>query len=618
MDLIKALPKSGSDYYRSAHGRVHAAMKWRHERRIGDKMWRRAEKLYRGEHWSHVDDDPDSDMPRDRITVNLVASMINDYAPFLVRRNPQFILKPRPKASDLMSIEEAIEKGKLNSYLLNYFWQEYGIQPAYRDAVDDGLIYGTGIVKTGWALELAEAINPSRQGKIEMDSLLRANNPFARRISPFMFHFDPSAPDSTLRTAGWSAELIYMPLVDVVHNKNFTAKVRNSIAAGKDTPTTVASYLKALDDADSEWAKWHDEASEGHELVVLWEFWDKRFEKYLVFADGVEEPLIEENTAKFPYLDSFFPYVKWDFIRRAGEPYGVGGIPSLVEDQQLEKNRIRTTEYHHRRKYATTKWGVVNGQIDEQELLKLTSDDDEVIKTTGAIDQVLRPFNPPAISSDNYRVDQTIDEDMRRMLGLDALHSGGNLPSRTSAREIDARTSLMGTKLQGRVEAVDQFALDVAQQLWQHTQAHLQTDQVVRIAGDAGGALWQRIPVQDIQGDYDFEVVSSSKEDPDPVQERQQRSQLLQILMQNAPMLQQQGFMVDFANVLKWAMEPYERPETEGFIVPIPPPPAPPDGAGGEVGMGVQDEGAVINSEQAGVGSALQGAALGGGPQTGV
>jgi hypothetical protein len=619
MELIKSEPKTGPEAYRAAHSRVDAAMKWRMDRRVGDKMWYRADKLYRGDHWTDNDDSMDlsSDNPRERITVNLTGSMIDDYAPFLVRRNPKFILHPKPKKADLDSVNLLLEKSKLNSYLLNYAWEEYAVQSTYKAVVDDGLIYGYGVAKTGWALELAEAVNPKRHGKIEMDSLYRVNQPFARRIDPFKFFFDPSAPDRTLRTARWVAEIIFMPLSDVVSNKMFSKEIRNKIAAGSETPTTVPSFL-AKGDADQEWKKLLEEEARGNTLVVLWEYWDKKFEKYYVFADGIEKPLIEEDTNKFPYLDGFFPYVDWKFVNRAGEPYGTGGIPAKVEDQQREKNRVRTTEYNHRRKYAATKFGIIQNQVDESELHKLTSDQDEVFFTKGPVDQVIRAFNPPPISSDNYRVDQTIDEDMRRLLGLDALHSGGNLPSRTSAREIDARTSLMGTKLQGRVEAVDKFALDLAGQLWKHMQHNLTSDQVVRIAGDEGQLLWESIPVEDIKGDFDFEVVSSSKEDPDPVQERQQRTQLLQILFQNAPMLAEQGMMLDAASVLKWAMEPYERPETEGFIIPIPQPPQPEQGPGGEVGLGTDDPGAVINAEQAGTGSALSGAALGGMPQIGV
>jgi hypothetical protein len=617
MQLISSEPRTGSTAYKADHARVHAAMKWRAERRIGDRMWRRAEKLYKGEHWTHNDESADltSDNARDNITVNITASMINDYSPFLVRRNPRFILHPRPKKNDLEHISLLIEQGKVNSYVLNYYWEQFGIQDAFRDAIDDGLVYGTGIVKTGWALELAEAVNPKRHGKIEMDTKYKVNNPFARRVSPYMFHFDPQSPDRSLRTSRWAAELIFMPLQDVVENKQFDRSVRLAIASGKETPTTVASYLKAIN-ADDEWVRIEDDDMKGQQLVVLWEYWDNKFETYKVYVDNIEKPVIEERVSKFPYLDEFFPYLKWDFIKAVGEPYG-WGIPAMIEDQQREKNRIRTTEFHHRRKYGTTKFGVTHNQIDASELTKLTSDEDEVFFVKGPVNQVIAPFNAPPINSDNYRVDAIIDEDMRRMLGLDALHSGGNLPSRTSAREIDARTSLMGTKLQGRVEAVDAFATAIAKQVWKHTQENMDENDLIQIVGEEGKMLWQEVTPEQIQGEFDFEIISSSKEDPDPVQERQQRTQLMQVLFQNQEALAASGAMLDTAAVLKWVLDSYERPETEGFIVPMPPPePAPPT-AGNEVALGAGDRDAQIQQEQASAGSAVQGAARGGGVQIG-
>jgi hypothetical protein len=255
-------------------------------------------------------------------------------------------------------------------------------------------------------------------------------------------------------------------------------------------------------------------------------------------------------------------------------PYGPG-LPMLMEDQQHEKNRIRTAEFQHRRKFSKRKFIISqNAVANASEMEKLLNDKDEYIVVQGTADQSIKELPAPPLPSDNYRVDAVIDEDIRQILGQDELATGKALPSRTTAREVDVRQGLIGLKAQERVERVDELAYDAAEQILAHLQANLEKPRMVRIAGP-DGASWERLTKEDIQGKYGMEMQSSSKEEFDPANEKAQRMQIMQVLIQNAEYAAQQGVGVDIIGLTEWTLEAFDRPEVERFFYQMEPEPGP-------------------------------------------
>jgi hypothetical protein len=497
------------------------------------------------------------------------------------------------------------------------------MQPEFRKAVEDGIVIGHGVVKTGWVHEIDAAENPTKHGKIEMDSYVRMGLPVMKRIDPFRFIFDPQAPDRSLRTSRWAAEIMFTPLQDLIHNKVYSKKVRAAIASGAEDPETVQSFLQtregdAYNDYDS-MAALEDDDLEGQTLVVLYQLWDKKFEKLRMYASGVEQPLFEED-APTTHLTTFFPYVKWDYISVNDEPYGLG-VPISIEDQQLELNRVRTNEFQHRRRHSLAKYGVQKGLMGEDEKTKLLSAKDAIIEVQGPVNEVVQELQKAHINSDNYQVDKIIQEDIRKLTGQDQLISGGSLPSRTSAKEIDVRENLIGLKAQERVQRVDDFAEEIGNQVFQHMQTEMQTPMIVKIAGPGAEKPWESVGPKDIAGDFEFELISSSKESQDPVQERQQRLQVWQLMMQQAEILISQGLILNIPAMTKWLLDSFEKPETDAFIQDASEAGAlaDPESPGGPpVSTAVQNDAQTLQAEQATAASAVGGAAAGGGPQTGV
>jgi hypothetical protein len=396
--------------------------------------------------------------------------------------------------------------------------------------------------------------------------------------------------------------VFFAPLQDVVHNKIYDSKLRSDIAAGRESFTSFQSFKQGEGDEEEvnpiNWKSLTDDEAKAFEMIVLVEVWDKKFEKYFIFPWGVSRPLVEEPW-KFPYLDGH-PYAKFDFQENPEDFYG-SGLVHAIENQQLELDRVRTNEYDHRRKHGKVKYAVLKNMVDEVDLAKLLSGNDEVVQTKASPNEVLQALFAPPLPKDNYQVQGNIMEDIRQLTGQDQLQMGGELPSRTTAREVSARQQVAGLKAQERIGRVDDFMHTVGTQLLQHLQANITTDKMVRIVGPQGHTVWQQLSVDDIKQEYDLEVISSSKEEHDPMAEREQRMTVFSTVLQQLPILQQMGWSVNVPELLFFVMEAFDqsRQKMSQFITPGAP--QPPAGPGGTPVPGSEDPQQTAISQQAAI-----------------
>lgn len=523
--------------------RFDRALRFRQNHWNGDKAWKKYLNLYRGKHWAASTEDSDdvsSDNVRDRITVNITGSTVLNLVPFLIRQNPQFLVKPR-KPEDVIS-------AALQEEILNYVWKEFDMQPQARAAALDACIVGHGIVKTGFNLDIDESFE-KEVDTIEYRDYIRREEPYIHRVSPFLFLFDPEAPEHDLKSARWCAEIFFKPLQDVLTNDRYSELVRRKIRNGDVSPSSVMSVMKQADPDDLTFQE--DQDSGDLNRIVCFELWDKRTKKYYVFAHGVHEPLVERDWP-FPYLEGF-PYEMYAFIPVPDEPYPLG-LPASIEDQQLELNRIRTSMFQHRRRH-NRKYTAIEGMVDPDELVKLTMGEDGTIVTVkerGAIE----PIQDAKLSSDQYQIESVIKQDIRELTGSDELARGGNLPSRTTATEIQTRSRLLGLKLEDRIEGWDNFIENVGRKILQHIKANYITDKVIKIAG-IQGVYWVKYTPEDIQGEFDMALDSTSGEQTDPVVDRQQAIQIMQILLNAAPILMQTGVPVNWSELFKWVFKKF-------------------------------------------------------------
>lgn len=567
MDEFKpfAEPTEGREAGQLWHRRIEKTIRWRTDHWTADKQWKRNTALDRGLHWDedHKQQEATSDQPRERITINVTGSSVRDFIAFLLKHTPKFIAKAR-RPMDVRS-------ARLQQALVNYFWREKKWKKQARRAVRDLVTLGTTVMRTGWVLELDASATPDEHGRIEYHDAVRKDEPFVRRVNPAKFLVDPMAPEHDLESARWVAEIFRKPLSDVLANARYDPKVLEKIETGEYKPTRVSKTEDEGKDNDDKLFTATSDTLEGEEsasvMVRLYEVWDKKYRRYYVLLDGVPEPLVAENWP-YEHLDGF-PYVLAVYDELNDELYGLG-LPWAMEDQQLELNRIRTSEFEHRRNYGRRRLAINRNAIDETELAKLQRGDDGDVLVTGP--DAISPIEYPQLPGDNYKVEATIKEDIRTLIGADQLTQGGNLPSRTSATEINARAGYTGMKIEMRVDAVDEMLTEVTRQVLQHMKAYLDQPMAIRIQGPEGAA-WAEVSKNDIQADTDLEIETVSAERTDPTVERQQAIQVADRLMQAMPVLQQSGLMVNVPRLMEWLLgEKFEVKEYSEFVVPAPQP----------------------------------------------
>jgi hypothetical protein len=550
---LKTSGKAAGTYWM---GVVDRALRTRETHWNGIKQWKRSIDLFRGKHWKYSLDvqDPDSEAPRQRITVNKTGSIILSMLPFLVRKRPKFVLLPTDPAFLISST--------IQSELLNYIWKEQDMNRQIKRAVLDMLVIGHGIVKTGFILELDVPTTEEQARTIDYRDYIKKEEPYASRVSPFNFIWDMDSCEKDLKSARWCAEIIGKSARDIISNKNYKASVRSKLKNGEIEGSPLDSMYQPI---TSETALWQSESDSEDEKwdrpIALIELWDKRSRKHFIFLHGHEEPLIEEDWP-YDYLEDF-PYLLLPGMPVIDDLYTVG-VPKWIEDQQFELNRIRTYKFDHRRRF-NRKYIADRNQVEYSDLLELKSGEDGSIVMADSVEAV-KPIPDAPYPHDQDRVEGDIEQDMRELTGADELLQGGKLPSRTTATEIEARTRAIGFKIEDRIEDVDKFAEDVGRQILQHIKANYTKAKVIRISGEKGNN-WIKFTPEDIRAEVEFEMesISAPRHNPDVV--RQQASQVFQMILQSLPMLQQAGVQINIQELFKWLMEKFDNfKDTTRFV----------------------------------------------------
>ena len=544
--------KTGEETYHIWHNRIQSTLRWRENHWNGTKNWDKAYDLYKGKHWQDQDIEIEmvkSDNRRDRITVNLTGSSIQNMLPFLIATKPKAIAHPH--------LPTAVVSGKLQETLLNREYDKARMHRQVKRAGLDAIICGHGIVRDGFILELDEAVK-KMDGDIVYADYVKKESAFIRRVSPYNFIFDPTASENDIYTARWAGEIVYMPVKDLLANSNHLKSTIKSIKEGLYTLHTKRDLMipdRAFIESEDYYENQEDE------VAVCFEIFDKKYKKYYLFADGVVPPLIEKEWP-YPYLDGF-PYTFFEFIPIPDCAFPIG-LALFIEDQQHELNATRTRMFNHGRRF--NRKYEVSEKINPSEIDKLADGADGTIVMVPTIG-LIQPIQDAPMSQDHQIIEARIQDDIQRLSGMDSLIQGGALPSRTTAGEVNARGNLFRMKLDDRVESMD----DAVQNILEHTLAHLKAnlikDQVVKVAG-LEGEYWVEFTIEDIQDPVDITIESIAAPKTDPQIMRQQALQVFQITVGQMQMIMQAQVPVNWTELFKWMFEMLEVKDSGRFFAP--------------------------------------------------
>lgn len=543
-------PRTGEERNKLWLKRIDDTLQYRADHPNGDEVWKRMYRLFAGHHWDEVINNSDlsSDYPRSRITVNRCMSTVRDTLAFIMQSNPKFIAEPK-RVEDVFS-------AKVQGAWINTLWEELEIDLPVMEALLDALIIGMGVVKTGFTYQSKDDVVKSvkMDGSIQYNDFIQKEKPYVYRVNPRQFIWDFSNAN-ILERSRWCAEIIFKPIEDVFANKFYNQKLLDMIDCGDVSPMMVETYSREpINMFNSHIDEYY---RKDNERFAIYEIFDKKYMEHIGYIAGCpDEPLFVQPWP-YDYLiedGEGFPYEVLKFVDMPNEPFGQGILQS-IEDQQHELNRSRTRNVLHARK-VNRKYVIRTNSltIDQKKALAMGVDG-TIIEANDPSDIQAIPDLPT--SPDQYNNESTIVNDIRELTGNDALISGGGLPSRTSASEINARTGIKSTKLGLPVSKVDKFNINIALKILSHSRANITTQEAVRILGSQG-QTWEEFTKTNLSSRITLKLEYSSSQPYNKDIDKQQRMNLFQMTTQIIPLFQQSGIQMNIVELFKWVLEPFE------------------------------------------------------------
>jgi hypothetical protein len=498
-----------------------------------DSLWERLIDLYRGKHF------PSGLSPQDRVAVNIAFSTINVIGPSVAVNYPKITVNARkPELDDQARILEAVT---------NYWWSHYELQDEFRRAVDDFLILGFGWLKTGYRVvtedqevpedemeadyeaRRAEADqfaqeNPDQAWELPTDDDIRSglaatktvtteDRPFMERVSPFDVYVDPEA--TSLRDARWVAQRVVKTLEEVRADERYDQRARRAVAPDGHLPES--------------WVPRDSTDREGdHARVTVWEFYDLRQGTMCVFSDVGDDFLVEPTPQPYAFGHPFVMLRNYDV---PDQFYPIGELEA-IEPLQHELNATRTAILNDR-KQNQRKYLYEPKAFDRVGVAALKSDrDNEMVPTTGAVPlgEAVVPMPRVPLDPQLYSNSEMIVGDINLITAVNE-YARGQLPEiRRTATEASIIQDAANARAADKLAKVEKIIGRCAQRLVTLAQQYMTEPQVVRVIGSNGHPLWFELDPDDLQGEYDFEVVGGSTQPKNDQARRQEAMQLLQTL----------------------------------------------------------------------------------------
>lgn len=516
-------PPRHSDVLARQNRQIRSAIKFRKEEGYDD-LWKRMRDLYRGKHFEHLSKE-------DRMVVNIAFSTINVIAPSVAVNYPKITVNAtKPEAAPHAIYTEAV---------VNYWWKHYKVRPQFRRAVKDFLVVGHGWMKTGYryveedqvgdeegdvSTSISDVSAEDRENVKDASStpttVITSDRPFAERVSPHDIFVDPDG--TSMDDIRWIAQRVRRTMEDVKSDQRYSKTAREQLSAAA-------------------WSKWEDAEAgkekakdDGQGYIDVWEFYDIARNTMSVFCLGSDQFLVKPF--KMPYAFGH-PFI---MIRNYDVPdmfYPMGDLEA-IEPLQRELNETRTQMSNHRKRYAR-KYLFKESAFDKTGRAALESDLDNAMVPVKEgeenINAVVAPFPTVMTPPEFYNQSELIQSDASTVSGVSEYQRGSLPEIRRTATEAAIVQDASNARAADKLATIEQSIGAVASALIQLAQQYLEGEQVARIIGKDGKALWIKFDKDYIAGEFDFEVEAGSTA---PNNESFRRQSALQVMDAMSPFLQ--------------------------------------------------------------------------------
>lgn len=480
------------------------------------------------------------------------------------------------------------QRALIVKHQLDYLWDAAdGLDTVSRAAMDF-LVIGETFTKTGYEYrereeDLAEQEREKAFREAESEILgvhagtpaagplsddeaaeLRKRLPVTRTVverdGVYMAYVDPcdvrvSHDASSLDDARWVAQRLVLPLDELKAREDLsntdTLVADASLHGDEPLPRPVFTG-PAVGDAESD----------PSQMAQIWEFYDIRTRTLLIFQDSSAVPLFDG-----PWPDYELPFShETNYREKPNDFHGFGEVRNVAPLQMLHNDGL-ALQVENARKSAAHKYLVAaDAELPEDARAALESDiPGEVVRipTDGQdIRTAIQPFQPNALTGEVFKMIDTADQGISRVLGLNDFQTGGSGMSHMPGTAAQLVSGAQTTRSTPKVNSIERLMGHMSRVALHVYRAVMDDEVPLRVSGSRGAAVITITP-DFLAGDFDVRVTGSS-EGRNAATKQQEATTLINVL---APALRANGY--DPEPVMKRALTLWDL-DPDVYLVKLP------------------------------------------------
>jgi len=509
--------------------------KWADRIKSAETERDRIAKLY---HWDRIKDQMKGEFSKTLgrmkgtpiVPVNLVHAFIRTAIPNLYFRDPKLAVNPRGASF--------IPKAKIMEPALNYRWKRLGMKREIKKGLGDAVGWaGHAWFKTGYTADIEEPAEGTKDkdATYETSQSLRSEKIWSMRVSPKDVVFNNDESIDPPYDCRW-----------IAHRLPKSLEAAKKMFPGNDD--LKATYIGGLPDDEGK-AKSKSVAgkSSGVPMVIIREITSMDTNEILYIADGHDRFL--KDPMKFPYEMNGFNWTMMKFNPVPDEAYPYPDL-FIAEPQIWEITKLLSMALNHIKRFSR-QLIIEEGTMNESEMSKFEQGIDGAViqarKGSMAQGSGPAPVPYPPIQTDLYNILDRLMVMFDNIIGQSAFDRGSTAQTRTrtlgEVDKIQRGTEARSSEKQDIVEdCVEEIAEKIAALMKQYTdvpefvaQAGLNVGEFNKIlqaaspelAGKMADATGFQYTKEDINGNFDIEVVAGSMK---PLDTATRNDLLVQIL----------------------------------------------------------------------------------------
>jgi len=493
---------------------------------------------------------------------NMILPHINIIQESVIARDPKLICEPIG-GGEAAEITKSTSEG-----VISYFWKRSGATDHLRDATMDAVRIGSGFVKVAWThledevevsdeelaereaaglLEIEAGANEANvlieDDEIELldrsvpttEARVVRSEPFVEYVSPYDIFVPVNA--RRLQEARWVAQRITLPVDEILANPEFKISEEDLVRDG-----VVAN---PADEWQAEWRRQVEDArgiygsTMALDTATIWEFYDLRTRKMMVFQLNGEKPLWSDE---IPWSHRYPPFIHVRNYSATGNDFwGFGDIENIANLQDMFNEFLEEQLDNARR--AGQKYLVRASAVTDELRAALESSDSDVVAPVSLpsgepLADVIVPVFRQALSGDIYAAKAELEDKIRQVLGINDFQAGGIGADRMSATAAAVVDGVATLRAQSKIASVENAAAQIGNLILLLCQEYLDQPTAVRIA-NVSGAFWDEVSRLDIYGEFRVTVEGGSTKAINPATREQQG---LRTLAEVIPVLVSLGY----------------------------------------------------------------------------